>query len=48
MEDSIARAFKQPLADVSLANMLRGDIGEAAVRARAGTFTTSRCACFTL
>jgi DNA ligase-1 len=36
VEDSIARAFKQPLADVSLANMLRGDIGEAAVRARSG------------
>src|SRR5438874_2349834 len=37
VEDAIARAFKQPLAEVSLANMLRGDIGEAAVRARAGT-----------
>jgi DNA ligase-1 len=36
VEDAIARAFKQPLADVSLANMLRGDIGESAVRARAG------------
>src|ERR1051326_8267755 len=36
VEDAIARAFKQPLAAVSLANMLRGDIGEAAVRARAG------------
>jgi DNA ligase-1 len=36
VEDAIARAFKQPLAQVSLANMLRGDIGEAAVRARAG------------
>ncbi|HYW74936.1 MAG TPA: ATP-dependent DNA ligase [Pyrinomonadaceae bacterium] len=36
VEDAIARAFKRPLADVSLANMLRGDIGEAAVRARAG------------
>ena len=36
VEDAIARAFKQPLADVLLANMLRGDIGEAAVRARAG------------
>ncbi len=36
VEDAIARAFKKPLADVSLANMLRGDIGEAAVRARAG------------
>src|SRR6266567_5427037 len=35
VEDAIARAFKQPLAEVSLANMLRGDIGEAAVRARA-------------
>jgi DNA ligase-1 len=37
VEDAIARAFKQPLADVSMANMLRGDIGEAAARARAGT-----------
>jgi len=36
VEDAIARAFKTSLADVSLANMLRGDIGEAAVRARAG------------
>jgi DNA ligase-1 len=36
VEDAIARAFKQPLAEVSLANMLSGDIGEAAVRARAG------------
>src|SRR5205814_844902 len=32
VEDAIARAFKQPLAEVSLANMLRGDIGEAAGR----------------
>jgi DNA ligase-1 len=36
VEDAIARAFQRPLADVSLANMLRGDIGEAAVRARSG------------
>src|SRR5882672_5139097 len=36
VEDAVARAFKQALAEVSLANMLRGDIGEAAVRARAG------------
>src|SRR5467141_3817282 len=36
VEDAIARAFKQPLAEVSLANMLRGDIGETAVRARSG------------
>jgi DNA ligase-1 len=40
VEDAIARAFKQPLADVSMANMLRGDIGEAAVRARAGVLHT--------
>jgi DNA ligase-1 len=36
VEDAIARAFKQPLADVAMANMLRGDIGEAAVLARTG------------
>src|SRR5207244_7458984 len=36
VEDAIARAFKQPLAEVSMANMLTGDIGEAAARARAG------------
>ena len=36
VEDAIARAFKQPLAEVSMANMLLGDIGEVAVRARAG------------
>src|SRR5437867_4950921 len=36
VEDAIARTFKQPLTQVSLANMLRGDIGEAATRARAG------------
>src|SRR5215472_7367977 len=36
VEDAIARSFRRPLPDVALANMLRGDIGEAAVRARAG------------
>ena len=36
VEDAIARAFKKPLSEVSMANMLRGDIGEAAVRARTG------------
>ncbi len=36
VEDAIARAFKQPLPEVSMANMLRGDIGETAVRARGG------------
>ena len=40
VEDAIARAFKHPLADVSMANMLRGDIGEAAVRARGGALHT--------
>ena len=40
VEDAIARAFRQPLAEVSMANMLRGDIGEAAVRARAGALHT--------
>jgi DNA ligase-1 len=36
VEDAIARVFGQPLADVSYANMLLGDIGETATRARAG------------
>jgi DNA ligase-1 len=36
VEDSLARAFGQPLAAVARANMLLGDIGEAAVLARRG------------
>jgi DNA ligase-1 len=36
VEDAIARAFGKPLAEVAMANMLTGDIGEAAARARAG------------
>jgi DNA ligase-1 len=40
VEDALARAFKQPLASISMANMLRGDIGEAAVRTRAGALHT--------
>lgn len=36
VEDAIARVFGQSLADVSYANMLLGDIGETAVRARVG------------
>ena len=36
VEDAIARVFNQPLADVSYANMLLGDIGETATRARVG------------
>ena len=35
VEDSIARVFAQSLADVAYANMLLGDIGETAMRARA-------------
>ena len=34
VEDAIARVFEQPLADVSYANMLLGDIGETSARAR--------------
>ena len=36
VEDSIARAFAQPLSHVAQVNMLTGDIGETAVRARRG------------
>ena len=36
VEDAIARAFEQKLARVAQANMLMGDIGETAVRARRG------------
>lgn len=36
VEDSVARAFERPLAEVAKANMLIGDIGETAVRARHG------------
>lgn len=35
VEDAVARAFAIPLGDVAQANMLLGDIGETAVRARA-------------
>ncbi|HEX8503508.1 MAG TPA: ATP-dependent DNA ligase [Pyrinomonadaceae bacterium] len=36
VEDAVARAFGRPLADVARVNMLSGDIGETAVRARRG------------
>ncbi|MET0626211.1 MAG: ATP-dependent DNA ligase [Pyrinomonadaceae bacterium] len=36
VEDAVARAFSRPLADVARVNMLSGDIGETAVRARRG------------
>jgi DNA ligase-1 len=35
VEDALARAFEQPLSQVAKVNMLLGDIGETAVRARA-------------
>ena len=35
VEDAIARAFERPLATVAQVNMLLGDVGETAVRARA-------------
>jgi DNA ligase-1 len=35
VEDAIARAFERPLATVARVNMLLGDLGETAVRARA-------------
>ena len=35
VEDAIARAFERPLVNVARVNMLLGDLGEAAVRARA-------------
>jgi DNA ligase 1 len=36
VEDAVARGFGRPLADVARVNMLTGDIGETAVRARRG------------
>ncbi|MFN2455398.1 MAG: ATP-dependent DNA ligase [Pyrinomonadaceae bacterium] len=36
VEDSVARAFAQPLSGIAQVNMLTGDIGETAVRARHG------------
>ncbi|HEV7860336.1 MAG TPA: ATP-dependent DNA ligase [Pyrinomonadaceae bacterium] len=36
VEDALARAFERPLSQVAQANMLLGDIGETAVRARRG------------
>jgi DNA ligase-1 len=36
VEDAIARVFGQPLEEVAYANMLLGDIGETATRARVG------------
>lgn len=41
VEDAVARAFDAPVADVRMANMLSGDIGETAVLAKAGRLQES-------
>jgi len=46
VEDAIARAFGQPPAAVAHANMLLGDIGETAVRARDNDLTALRMRLF--
>lgn len=46
VEDAIARAFLQPLALVAQANMMTGDIGETAVRARRGELAGIRMRLF--
>jgi DNA ligase 1 len=46
VEDAIARAFDQSLAKVAQANMLLGDIGETAVRARANDLESVRMRLF--
>jgi DNA ligase-1 len=46
VEDAIARAFDQPLALVAQANMMMGDIGETAVRARRGELEVTKMRLF--
>ncbi len=46
VEDAVARAFERPLADVARVNMLTGDIGETAVRARRGALEGIRMRLF--
>ena len=46
VEDALARAFQRPLADVARVNMLTGDIGETAVRARRGALAGVRMRLF--
>ncbi|MDX6695035.1 MAG: ligase 1 [Blastocatellia bacterium] len=46
VEDALARVFEQPLASVAQANMLLGDIGETAVRARRGALAQIRMRLF--
>lgn len=42
VEEGIAKAFGAPLADVSWASMLTGDLGEVALRARDGTLRSAQ------
>src|ERR1700726_1774276 len=42
VEEGIAKAFGAPLAEVSLASMLTGDLGEVALRARRGTLGSAQ------
>ncbi len=46
VEDAVARGFGRPLADVARVNMLTGDIGETAVRARRGALEGIRMRLF--
>lgn len=46
VEEALARAFGHPLAAVRGANLLRGDVGEVAVLARAGRLAEARLALF--
>ena len=46
VEDAIARAFERPLSAVAQVNMLLGDIGETAVRARANDMANVRMRLF--
>ena len=46
MEEALARAFGRPLALVRRAGLLRGDVGEVAVLARAGTLAGAALALF--
>ena len=46
VEDAVARAFKQPLSAVAQANMMTGDLGETAVRARRGELSGVRMRLF--
>jgi DNA ligase-1 len=46
VEDAVARAFGQPLSLVAQANMMTGDLGETAVRARRGELADVRMRLF--